>query len=321
MANSFQRILDLIESEIKKQPIEGRTPNLYDPVNYIMGLGGKRIRPVLAVMGNNLFGGEISKVIPIAMALEVFHNFTLVHDDIMDNASLRRGKQTVHAKWNLATGILSGDVMLIKAYQLLMQAKPQQLDALLKVFNQTAIEVCEGQQMDMDFESIDMVEEDQYLEMIRLKTSVLLGCSLQMGAITANASAIDMAKLYHFGVNVGMGFQLMDDYLDAFGASELVGKKTGGDILAGKKTVMVIYTMKSESEALRALFTKKEIDDNTKVEEVKNLFVKTGADVYLKTLSDQYFKTAMGYLDSIKTDESSKKPLRELAIGLMDRKF
>jgi geranylgeranyl diphosphate synthase type II len=211
--------------------------------------------------------------------------------------------------------------MLIKAYQLLMQAKPQQLDALLKVFNQTAIEVCEGQQMDMDFESIDLVEEDQYLEMIRLKTSVLLGCSLQMGAITANASAIDMAKLYHFGVNVGMGFQLMDDYLDAFGASELVGKKTGGDILAGKKTVMVIYTMKSEPEALRSLFTKKEIDDDTKVEEVKNLFVKTGADVYLKTLSDQYFNTAIGYLDSIKTDESSKKPLRELAIGLMDRKF
>jgi geranylgeranyl diphosphate synthase type II len=235
MPHSYNHLLQIVEETIKNNPFKGKPENLYDPLNYILGLGGKRIRPVLTLMSAELFSDSIEKAVPSAMAVELFHNFSLIHDDIMDKAPLRRGQSTVHIKWDTPTGILSGDLMLVKAYEQLMLSEQKYWPALLTVFNKTASDVCDGQQMDMNFETQKNVLESDYLEMIKLKTSVLLGCSLKMGAIVADAEDSNCSELYNFGVNLGMGFQLMDDYLDAFGTPELVGKQPGGDILSDKK--------------------------------------------------------------------------------------
>jgi len=321
MLKSYSELLKKIEQEIHKNPYQGSPQNLYDPLNYILGLGGKRIRPVLALMGCELYSGNIEKAIPAALTVEVFHNFSLIHDDIMDKAPVRRGKPTVHEKWDTNIAILSGDLMLVKAYEMLQKSEQKHFQELFSVFNKTAAEVCDGQQMDMNFETQTDVTETEYLEMIRLKTSVLLGCSLQMGAIVADAPREEALKLNNLGVNMGIGFQLMDDYLDAFGTPELVGKQPGGDILANKKTIMVIKAMQTEKEKIQTLFKDKNIRDDDKIEAVKTLFIKTGSDVYLKSLSERYFDLASQNLKDLKVDESKKSDLNELLVYLHNRSF
>jgi len=321
MLKSYSKLLKIVEQEISKNPFTGNPQNLYDPLNYIIGLGGKRIRPVLALMGCKLFSDNYEKAIPCAMAVEVFHNFSLIHDDILDKAPIRRRQATVHEKWDTDIAILSGDLMLVKAYEMLAKSDQNYFLELFAIFNKTAAEVCEGQQMDMNFETETTVKESDYLEMIRLKTSVLLGCSLQLGAIIGNATKEEAIKLYNFGVNMGLGFQLMDDYLDAFGTPELVGKQPGGDILANKKTIMVIKAMQSEKESLESLFNDKEINESLKIEKVKLLFIKTGSDNYLKELAEKFFDLASQNLEDISVDKSKKSQLYELLVYLRNRSF
>src|SRR5690606_3137333 len=217
-------------------PFHSQPDNLYEPCGYLLKLGGKRVRPILCLMANELFSPIQEQTWSAATAIELFHNFTLIHDDIMDKAPLRRGKETVHHKFGMTAGILSGDVLCIYAYDALSKVHSEKFNAIFSLFNQTAIEVCEGQQLDMDFEKSDLVSEEDYLHMIKLKTSVLLAASLKIGAIIGGASQNDAQKLYEFGINLGLSFQLMDDYLDAFGDAKKLGKQIGGDILSDKKT-------------------------------------------------------------------------------------
>lgn len=236
LVNFIQLVEEAIQDKgFKKEPI-----SLYEPISYTMALGGKRVRPALLLMANDLFGGTANRALNAALAIEIFHNFTLVHDDIMDNAPVRRGKPTVFKKWNVPTAILSGDVMLVEAYQLLCDYEPELLPHLLKLFNKTAVEVCEGQQYDMLFENASDVSIDDYLKMIELKTAVLLGASLKMGALIAKATRNDAQHLYEFGKNIGVAFQLMDDILDVYGDPKKFGKQVGGDILANKKNILII---------------------------------------------------------------------------------
>jgi geranylgeranyl diphosphate synthase type II len=318
---SYPKLLSLIESHIAENQFYGSPQNLYDPLNYILGLGGKRIRPVLTLMGCELYSGTAEEAIHAALAMEVFHNFTLIHDDIMDKAPLRRGNPTVHEKWDTPTAILSGDLMLAKAYECLLRSEPQSWSALFNLFNKTVYEVCEGQQMDMNFESQPLVSEAEYLEMIRLKTSVLLGCCLQTGAIIAGATESESRKVYNFGTDLGLGFQLMDDYLDAFGSAELVGKQTGGDILSGKKTIMMIHASKLEGEKLNKLLTNSELTDNQKIEEVKAIFVQTGADQYLKQKAGTYFNDASKIVSDLAVNADNKTAMLALLDAIKNRSF
>lgn len=243
MSRQIAQYQKLLEVEIRKHKF-GRSPeSLYEPIRYLMGLGGKRLRPMLTLLAYGLFKDNIRAAAPYAVAVESFHNFTLMHDDIMDKAPLRRGKETVHEKWNTNTAILSGDVMLIKVYDMFLRLDPKQLQPVLRAFNVCAAQVCEGQQWDMEFETTAEVNENQYLDMIRLKTAVLLGFSLELGAILAKASAADRAALKNFGTNIGIGFQLRDDFLDAFADPDKFGKQLGGDILANKKTYLLIKAL------------------------------------------------------------------------------
>lgn len=318
---SYLQLLNRIENHITDNPFHGTPKNLYEPLNYILGLGGKRIRPVLTLMGCELYSGIADKAIHAALAMEVFHNFSLIHDDIMDKAPLRRGQPTVHVKWDTPTAILSGDLMLAKAYECLLRSEPHFWSDLFALFNKTVYEVCEGQQMDMNFEAQSKVSESEYIEMIRLKTSVLLGCSLQSGAIIAGANENEAKKIYKFGTDMGIGFQLMDDYLDAFGSSELVGKQTGGDILSGKKTIMMIHASNRETEKLEKLLKDTELPDIKKIEEVKAIFVQTGADVYLKQTAERYFMNASAIVDELAVDDENKVVLRALLQSIKNRNF
>ena len=319
-----------------KEPV-----NLYDPVNYIMTLGGKRIRPSLALMSCHLFGSEPANALEAAMAVEMFHNFTLIHDDIMDNAQLRRGKKTVHEKWDLNTGILSGDVLMIMSYRQLEKYPPELYQDLMRLFNKTAIEVCEGQQMDMDFEDRTEVGMEEYFKMIEFKTAVLLGCSLAMGASIADASNPDREAIYDFGVNLGLAFQLQDDYLDAFGGSEF-GKRIGGDILERKKTFLYIRTLELASDddrsallehyAVRsvhgeALGKKDEALGNTdeasaeeRVEQVKRMFQRYGSDKLLRDEIEKLTAIALEKIDRLSIQEKHKDVLRQFSSMMMKRK-
>ncbi|CAG0907532.1 unnamed protein product, partial [Cyprideis torosa] len=240
------QLQELVKTELKNIELAKEPKGLYEPVSYILALGGKRLRPVLTLLSCGMYS-DPKRALPQALAVEVFHNFTLIHDDIMDDAPLRRGKQTVHEKWDINTAILSGDVTLVKAYQLLSDCNPTKLLALLELFNKTAVEVCEGQQLDVDFESKDDVSEEEYIRMIQLKTSVLLGCALQMGAIVGGASEEDANNLYQFGLLLGTAFQIKDDLLDCFGDPDIFGKQVGGDIIANKKTLLLIHA-KNEAQ-------------------------------------------------------------------------
>lgn len=296
--------------------------NLYEPINYTLELGGKRIRPALLLLSNELFGGKMEDAIDAALAIEVFHNFTLVHDDIMDDAPLRRGKPTVFKKWDANTAILSGDVMLVNAYQLLAKTK-NNLPQVLNLFNKTAVEVCEGQQYDMDFESLNSVTIDDYLKMIELKTAVLLGASMQMGAMVANANEDDANHIYEFGRNLGVAFQLMDDILDLYGNPEKFGKQIGGDIIANKKTYLLLKARElAKGELTKELdfcLSSTVLKPDLKVARVKKIFDQLNIKQLAVDEMNLYYNTAISHLDTIDAPESGKKIFEDFAKSLMNR--
>jgi geranylgeranyl diphosphate synthase, type II len=294
--------------------------NLYDPCNYFLGIGGKRVRPVLCLMGCNLFGEINPDAWHVANAVELFHNFTLIHDDMMDAASLRRGMQTVHTKFNNNIAILAGDVMMIQSIEVLNKIHHSYLQQILGLFNKTAREVCEGQQMDMDFETQEVVLLDEYIEMINLKTSVLLAASLQMGGILGGASEGNCLHLYEFGRNLGIAFQIQDDYLDAFGNPEKFGKEVGGDIKQNKKTFLFLHALEVATEQQKKQIEQL-ITENpaNKVEQMLQIFKDCGVDVWANELKEKYFKIAMKHLDDIAVISARKTPLKELAEFLIVR--
>ncbi len=297
--------------------------NLYEPIDYILQLSGKRIRPVLTLMASDILSGEYKNALPAALAVEVFHNFTLVHDDIMDDAPLRRGKETVHEKWDLNTGILSGDAMLILAYQFFENYEPTTFQKLAKLFSQTAIEVCDGQQLDIDFETRNDVTIDEYIEMIRLKTSVLVAAALKMGAIVAQSSDEDSKLMYEYGLNLGLAFQLQDDYLDTFGNPETFGKQVGGDIIENKKTFLYLKALElaSEEDKQKLLFFyKQKLEENSiKIDEVKRIFERYDIPYLIQELVKKYTDSAFDCLDNMKISEEGKEKLRAFGAYLMSR--
>lgn len=310
-----------IEAELHAIALPGGPANLYDPFRYMLSLGGKRIRPALTLMGHTLYNTDHKKAMPAALCVELFHNFSLIHDDIMDKAPLRRGKATVHTRWNETIGILSGDVMLVNTYKMLTENYTGDvLVRLLKVYNNTAIEVCEGQQMDMDFESRNNVSVEEYEQMISLKTSVLLGCALKMGAITGGANENDANHLYEFGKNIGIAFQLRDDYLDAFGDPVKTGKQPGGDILAGKKTFLMIecnaLATDADKEKLGQLLNDK---SSEKVKSTLDLFKKYKVDELTQKEVARFQHLAMDHLAKVSASDEKKKPLVGLANYLLNR--
>jgi geranylgeranyl diphosphate synthase type II len=322
--DKIKRLQDEISQLIAGMQYDRRPAELYAPVRYIMSLGGKRLRPLLTLLANDLFDGNIKNALFPALAIEVFHNFTLVHDDIMDNAPIRRGNQTVHNKWNANIAILSGDTMFAMAYQYAIRTESRFIPSILEVFSQTAIEVCEGQQLDMNFETAQRVTIPEYLEMIRLKTAVLLGACLKIGAITADASPDDTRLLYQFGVDLGMSFQLKDDLLDLYGNEGVFGKMTGGDVLANKKTYLVLRALElateSDQKRLFELFDRDYlIDSEAKISEVKAIFDKYNIQQEVNTIMSQYLESAFSMLDKVNIDSSRKDFIRNYAKYLYDR--
>ncbi|MDD2792680.1 MAG: polyprenyl synthetase family protein [Sediminibacterium sp.] len=293
---------------------------LYEPCEYFLTIGGKRIRPVLCLMGNELFNDIQPDAYQVARAVELFHNFTLVHDDMMDDASLRRGMETVHVKYNLNTALLSGDVMMIRAYEYLAAIGPGHIHKILELFNKTAREVCEGQQLDMDFEKREEVLLNDYIHMITLKTSVLLAASLSMGAIIGGAGEGNCNHLYEFGKNLGIAFQIQDDYLDAFGDPDKFGKEVGGDIKQNKKTFLLLHALEVAEDAQRRQL-KQLIKENPadKIEQVLAIYRSCGVDAWANTLKEQYLNTAMKHLEDIAVVFARKQPLKELADYLIQR--
>jgi geranylgeranyl diphosphate synthase type II len=297
--------------------------NLYDPINYIMTLGGKRLRPLLSLLSYQLGGSDPGHIIRQSLAIEIFHNFTLVHDDVMDRAPLRRGKETVHEKWNNTIAILSGDTMLVKAYELLAEVNSAQLPFVLQRFNQTAIEVCEGQQMDMDFETQEFVQEQQYLEMIRLKTAVLLGFSMEFGGILAGFDKQKSNALFQMGETMGVGFQLMDDYLDVYADKAKFGKQVGGDIISNKKTYLLIKALdQAKGEQKKELLnwiTKEHFNPEDKVMAITHLYNEIGIPELTLSKMNFYFDQALGLLDRFEADETAKNMISQFAKQLMKR--
>lgn len=311
----------LLENEINQLDFPKTPSNLYDPLRYFMQLGGKRMRPVLTFLGAELFGLQKEAVINAALSVEVFHNFTLIHDDIMDEAPLRRAKETVHTKWNQNIAILSGDVLFVKAYQLLAKQDPKHLAELLHVFNRTAQEVCEGQQMDMDFESRSDVRIEEYVEMIRLKTSVLLGCALELGAIVAEANADDRQHLYDFGQHLGIAFQIQDDILDLYADPEKFGKQVGGDVISNKKTLLNLKAKELANSAQRELLSQLETEQDLilKVSKTRDLFSDIGAREACEVEMKKHYDFAMNSLKQINVADQNKLSLIALADFLMQR--
>jgi len=297
--------------------------NLYEPIDYILQLSGKRIRPILTLMAADIFTGEYQKAFPAALAIEVFHNFTLVHDDIMDDAPLRRGMQTVHEKWNLNTGILSGDAMLILAYQYFENYEPKIFLRLAKLFSKTALEVCDGQQLDIDFETRNDVTIDEYINMIRLKTSVLVAAALKMGAIVAEAPEKEAGLLYEYGLNLGLAFQLQDDYLDTFGNPETFGKQVGGDIIENKKTFLYLKALKlanKEDQEKLLFFYKQKFEENSiKIDEVKRIFEKYDIPSIIQNLIQEYTTASYSSLKDINISSENKQNLKNFGSYLMAR--
>jgi len=313
LASDFKR-----KFEVRHFPLQ--PASLYEPGEYFLNLGGKRIRPVMCLMGNELFDDITLDAYHVATAIELFHNFTLIHDDIMDAAPLRRGMQTVHTKYNESTALLTGDVMMIVAYDYLNKINTQHLHRILGLFNRTAKEVCEGQQMDMDFEKQENVSATDYIKMIELKTSVLLAASLQMGAILGGASEGNCRHLYEFGKNLGISFQVQDDYLDAFGDPAKFGKDVGGDIRQNKKTFLLIHALEVANEAQLQLLQQLMKDNPAdKVEKVLEIFRACNVDDWAKQLKQQYLDKAFFHLEEVAVLSARKKPLKQLAEFLVQR--
>lgn len=298
-----------------------KTPNtLYAPGEYFLTIGGKRIRPVMCMMGNELFSDIHSDAFVVARAIELFHNFTLVHDDMMDEASLRRGMPTVHTKYDVNTALLVGDVMLIRAYEFLQNIQPSYLPKILKIFNRTAREVCEGQQLDMDYAKMETVTMDEYIHMITLKTSVLLAASLEIGAIIGGAGEKNCEHLYEFGKKIGIAFQIQDDYLDAYGNAADFGKEVGGDIKQNKKTFLLLHAFSvANPEQKAALEFQLNNEDPQKVEKVLAIFNACGVGAWAENLKAKYLQEAFDHLESIAVVSARKQPLIELANYLMNR--
>lgn len=311
--------ISLIEKGISELNFPLEPNNLYDPLRYFMKIGGKRIRPALSMLGAELFGAIKEDVLNQALVVEIFHNFSLIHDDIMDEAPLRRGNETVHEKWNSNVAILSGDVLLVKAYEELAKINPVLLPDSLQLFNKTAKEVCDGQQMDMDFETRDDVTIDEYIEMIRLKTSVLLGCALELGAIHARASKEDRTAIYSFGENIGIAFQIQDDILDLYGDPKSFGKQVGGDIIANKKTLLLLTAFDLANDAQKVELDKmlKMTSSEAKIEKAKVLFEELNVLSITQDKKNAYFDKALYDLRSISV--GNKSTLEELASFLIQR--
>jgi geranylgeranyl diphosphate synthase type II len=319
----FKEALSIVNSELDNLQLKESPKELYDPVRYILSLGGKRMRPALTLMACSLFSDDTGRAVRAALAYEVFHNFTLLHDDLMDNSGLRRGKETVHKKWNPNIAILSGDVMSILSYRLLSMTECENLKGLLDVFNQTALEVCEGQQLDMNFESRVDVSVEEYIQMIELKTAVLVAACLKSGAMAGGASTTDADLLYNFGRKLGIAFQIRDDYLDVYGDPEVFGKKIGNDILTNKKTYLLIKALElSEGQVkdeLMIWLDKKEFNPAEKIEKVTGIFSALGIDKISRDLATSYYDQAMIDLDSLSVPDERTMPLKKFAADLMER--
>jgi len=318
--HSFTELSKIVESKFSVRHFPEHTASLYDPAQYILQLGGKRVRPVCVLMGNELFDEIIPDAYHVATAIELFHNFTLIHDDIMDKAPVRRCMSTVHEKYGESTALLAGDVMFVKAYEYLNKLRTPSFHKVLQLFNKTAAEVCEGQQLDMDFEKRDAVSLEEYVNMITLKTSVLLAASLQLGAILGGTGERNQQHIYEFGKNLGIAFQVQDDYLDAFGDPSTFGKQVGGDIIANKKTFLMIHALEVantiDKEELQQLMINNPVD---KVERVLGLFKKVSVDSWANELKEKYLETALHHLEEIAVLSKRKEPLKELALFLIER--
>ena len=322
--DQIKHLQEEIHKLINSQQYHRSPVELYEPVRYIMSLGSKRLRPMLTLLANNMFDGDINKALYPALAIEIFHNFTLLHDDIMDNAPLRRGSQTVHKKWNANIAILSGDTMFAMAYQYAIRTDNRFIPSILEVFSQTAIEVCEGQQLDMNFETSQSVSIQEYLEMIRLKTAVLLGACLKIGAITAEASTENTELLYEFGTLMGIAFQLKDDLLDLYGNEDMFGKLTGGDVLANKKTYLVLRAIdmanhEDRSRLLELYHPEQPIKGEEKIREVKTLFDKYNIQQEVDSIMRQYLVNAFEKLNQTTVADEKKDLLRNYAKNIYDR--
>ncbi|GAO44591.1 polyprenyl synthetase family protein [Flavihumibacter petaseus] len=320
--HSFDELLLAFSEHFKQSHFPAGTPTLYGPANYFLEMGGKRIRPVCVLMGNELFDTILPDSWMVATAIELFHNFTLIHDDIMDKAPLRRGMETVHTRYGEPTALLSGDVMLVAAYDYLNKVKAPSFHRIIRIFNQTARQVCEGQQLDMDFEKLDRVSLEDYLQMITLKTSVLLAASLQLGAVLGGAGEGNQQHIYTFGKHLGISFQIQDDYLDAFGDPVRFGKQVGGDILSNKKTFLLIRALETadagQQQQLRELLKS---DPPDKVEQVLEIYRACGVHEWALDLKTQYLQSALQNLDDIAVVSKRKAPLEALARFLVQRDY
>ena len=320
-----EEVLSVVNEAIQSLPFNRQPTSLYEPVRYVLSIGGKRMRPVLMLLAYNLFKDNPQSILNQACALETYHNYTLLHDDLMDNADLRRGHETVHKRWNANTAILSGDSMLVLAFQQMAQCPEDKLKAVLDLFTETALEIGEGQQYDMDFEHRMDVREDEYIEMIRLKTSVLLACALKMGALLADASADDANLLYKFGEQIGLAFQLQDDFLDVYGDTKVFGKAIGGDIVSNKKTFMLINAFLKANEEQRAELHRwveaTEFDEQEKIAAVTRLYNEIGIDTLAQERIDHYFKQGLACLEAVKIDAERKEQLTAYVYKLMKRNY
>ena len=320
-----QELLAAVNTYLDNLPYDRKPTSLYDPVRYVLSIGGKRIRPVLMMLAYNIFKDNPEDILMQACALETYHNYTLLHDDLMDNAELRRGQPTVHRKWNANTAILSGDSMLVLAFERMAQCPPAKLAPVMRLFTQTALEIGEGQQYDMEFETRNDVSETEYIEMIRLKTSVLLACALKMGAMLADASDADADNLYKFGEQIGLAFQLQDDYLDVYGDTKVFGKAIGGDIVSNKKTYMLINAFNlADEEQRRQLIhwtTASQFDPEEKVAAVTDIYNKIGIDKLAQQKIEHFFNQSRRYLDAVSAPSCRKAELAAYAETMMHRQY
>jgi len=323
MSVSVEQLQKEIESQLQQLNFPVFPATLYDPLRYTLALGGKRLRPALTLLAAEIFAASKSDAMPAALGLEVFHNFTLLHDDIMDKAPLRRGKPTVHEKWNANVAILSGDAMFVKSCQLMTDVPSSVMPAVMKLFLKTALEVCEGQQLDMDFENRETVSIEEYLQMIRLKTAVLVGACLAIGAQIANASESDINHLYDFGVNLGVAFQLQDDILDVYGDEQKFGKQVGGDIIANKKTFLLLTALNTASgdslSELQKWMLYKGNDNQEKVNAIKSIYHQLKVRESAEQKMDQLYSEALSHLDALPIKASQTQTLRVLSAMLMAR--
>lgn len=320
-----EEILKLVNRSIDTLRLDRKPEMLYAPIKYILSIGGKRIRPVLMLLAYNMYKDSVSDIMSQACAIEAYHNYTLLHDDLMDNADMRRGRETVHKRWNANTAILSGDTMLVIAYEYMMKGQTANLPKLLQLFTKTAIEIGEGQQYDMDFECRQDVSEVEYIEMIRLKTSVLLACSLKIGAMLAEAPESDQEKLYKYGEQVGLAFQLQDDYLDVFGDESVFGKTIGGDIVSNKKTYMLIKALELSDMRQRAeledWITAAQFDEKEKIRAVTKLYKEIGIDRLAKEKISYYYNQSKTYLEAVNLPTERKQELADYVSAMMNRQY